>query len=110
MSVLVLSTPANARPNFCASQVKEPAIKLLALHYDLDQATAAKAIGDEVTQRHSILAPDGKHKFIVLETIATTGKMTDLRIRMIFALLGDSNPSVDCVLMGQEILDMSNIF
>jgi len=30
-------------------------------------------------------------------------------MRFIFAILGHSNPKQDCILMGEEILDMSSL-
>lgn len=101
------SSHAFAANHFCANQVKAPAAKLFALHYELGQLEAIKAISDEVTALAPVKSPDGKRMYSVLETTATIGKMGLYRIRMIYALLGHDDPSKDCVLMGQEILDMS---
>lgn len=109
LAVLVSTTSAYAAPNFCAGQVKAPAIKLFALHYGIDEVTAAQYITDEVTQRPSLKSLDGKRSYVVLETVAEIGKMGNYRIRMIYAVLGNADPKQDCVLMGQEIYDMSSL-
>ena len=106
---LLVSVSAFAGSHFCASQVKAPAIKLFALHYELSEADASNSISDDVTQLPSIRSPDGKRNYAVLQTDAYIGKMGYYRIRMIFAVLGKDNPKEDCVLMGQEILDMSSL-
>lgn len=106
---LLLSASALAGTPYCASLVKAPAIKLFALHYELSDADAANSISDEVTELAPIRSPDGKRKYSVLQTDAYIGKMGYYRIRMIFAVLGKNSPKEDCILMGQEILDMSSL-
>ncbi len=100
---------AQASEHVCASLVKEKATKLYALHYELDLETAATHMSDEVVERPSIKSPNKKMKYAVLETEAFPGKMGQYRIRMIFAVLGKTNTKDDCLLMGQEILDLSNL-
>lgn len=101
---------AEKAPHACASQVRKHAIKLFALHNQLDEATAESSIDDEVIERSAVRSPDGKRKFAVLETTGFLGKMGIYRMRFIFAVLGKSGkPRNDCILMGQEILDLSSL-
>ena len=101
---------AEKAKHVCASQVRKHAVKLFALHYELDEATAERSIDDEVIERSPVKAPDGKRKYAVLETTAFIGKMGLYRMRFLFAVLGNSGkPRKDCILMGQEILDLSSL-
>jgi len=111
---IFLSVSVNAKPNFCASQVKEPAAKLFA-HYRGVRYRVVNANKDEpytmgkIIELPSIAAPDKKLRYTVLETTALVGKMGEYRMRFIFAILGHTNPKQDCILMGEEILDMSSL-
>jgi hypothetical protein len=108
-ATLLSATMAQAKPNFCAGEVKASAAKLVALHYEMDQDMALSMMDDQVTELPSLRSPDKKRRYTVLETNAYPGKMGSLRVRMIYAILGNSNPKQDCILMGQEILDMSSL-
>jgi hypothetical protein len=96
---------------FCARNVEENAKKLFLLHGSGD------GVGGEeppfslakVKELPSMKSPDGKRRYKVYETHVLVGKGGDFRIRMIYAQLGETEFKNDCVLMGQEILDMSRL-
>lgn len=106
MSLLVTSV-ALADVHVCAPLVKDNATKLFALHYGIPEVEAAKKIVNTVDVMPPLKSPNGKTNYAVLQTFALIGKGGDYRIRMIFAVLGPSTR--DCLLMGQEILDMSSL-
>lgn len=84
----------------CAGDTREKAKALLTLH--MDGAGMAVSVGDRVIQRPSVRALKGRGKFDVLEVTGYVYK-AQYRIRMIYAAIPDA-----CVLMGQEILEISD--
>ncbi len=109
LMVLIFANTAFAGAHFCASEVKDKAAKLFALHNDLDLSKDTFGLSDDISVQAPIRSPDGKRRYSVLETTAVMGKMGEYRIRMIFAVLGKTDPKKDCILMGQEILDLSSL-
>ncbi len=76
-------------------------------HFDQDSnSTNIENLGIEnrVSIRPSILAPSKKGRYEVLEVLGYIYK-ADYRMRFTYARLGKT-----CILMGQEILEMSNPF
>jgi hypothetical protein len=108
-TALLAAGEASADAHFCASQVKPSAIKLFALYYNVDLDEAAAVVSDEVTEMPPLKSPDGERDYVVLETDATPGKQGYFRIRMIYAVMGNADPKIDCQLMGEEILNMSSL-
>jgi len=93
----------------CVDKVREAALRLYALHVKLDPVPTINYT--DVVQRPSLTAPDGKSEYLVLET---TVKPQDTpqgqhRIRMIYALSPNPGRAPDCILMGQEILDLTSL-
>jgi len=91
-------TPALARP--CDADAKKRARALLNLHTEAAPGSPA-AIGD-VRTLGDIRALRGKGRFDVLETSGHVYK-AEYRIRLIYAKIAGS-----CLLMGQEILEVSD--
>lgn len=101
-----LSTNAFASSHVCEGQVSAQAAKLFALHYG---ETTENMMYTPVVQRQSLRSPDNKRDYAVLETTALIGKMGQYRIRLIYAVLNDHDSKPYCLLMGQEILDLSSL-
>jgi len=100
MFLLLLSLTASAEHR-CANDAKAQAKKLLALHTDDDNRL-------EVDDTTTTLAPlknpsNAKQKFDVIEVTGYVYKAT-YRMHMIYAQLPG-----ECVLMGQEILEMTSL-
>lgn len=106
----LFSGSANAA-HFCESQVKEPAAKLFKQYYGIVSLSEARSAlsYSEISVLPSLRSPDRRMRYEVLETYAEVGRMGSYRIRMIYAVLDSNNPAEDCILMGQEILDMSSL-
>ena len=97
-------------PPSCAQNVIEKAKQLFVLHYGAEESLAnGGASFSKVVEMPPVKSPDGKRMYKNFETIAKIGKMGLYRIRMIYAQLGDKDSKIDCVLMGQEILDLSSL-
>lgn len=105
----LLTLTAFAKPHFCHYEMKEQAIKFFAHYQEIDRETAEKSISDQFTERSSIRSPDGKRTFKVFETIALIGKDWKYRLRFIYAIHGNKIPRQDCVLMGEEVLDLNSL-
>ncbi|MBP9679887.1 MAG: hypothetical protein KBD76_00665 [Bacteriovorax sp.] len=109
LTLIVLSSHsfAASKTHPCAKDAIWNADKLLRLHFDQDSnSTNIENLGIEnrVSIRPSILAPSKKGKYEVLEVLGYIYK-ADYRMRFTYARLGKT-----CILMGQEILEMSNPF
>ncbi|MBL9012496.1 MAG: hypothetical protein JNL56_15070 [Alphaproteobacteria bacterium] len=102
----------------CADDAKARAGKLLALHFNADGLALAPeegppaddqsgdvmnwSLSDEATAVAPIKAPVGKGKFDVLEVTGYIYK-AEYRMHLIYAQIPDA-----CVLMGQEIIELSD--
>jgi hypothetical protein len=94
----------------CSQKALTSAKALFLLHYGADTAAAnGGATFSTLTQEPSLKSPDKKMEYTVLQTIAEIGKNGEYRIRMIYAMVGNTNTDQDCVLMGEEILDLSSL-
>ncbi|NWH08909.1 MAG: hypothetical protein HXY22_09760 [Alphaproteobacteria bacterium] len=114
LAALVLagaSATARAEPHPCSSDALARAPRLLALHADDNQSPAAEggillplngAVGEEVRLLPAIKALKGDGRFDVLEVDGFIYKAT-YRMRFIYAQIPGS-----CVLMGQEIIEISD--
>ena len=110
--ITLTSQPAAAKDHHCASEAKRYAAALLALHFHSDDIKNGETnptsemqnsgIEDSVSAISPIKAAVGKGMFDVLEVTGHIYK-ADYRMHFIFAQAADS-----CILMGQEILEMSN--
>jgi hypothetical protein len=96
-----LALSANAAQHPCASDAREKAAKILALH--MEDADMRGSIDDNVTVKPRVKALKGKGRFDVLETIGYVYKAR-YRIRMIYAPMSDKS----CLLMGQEIFEIAD--
>ncbi|CAN5190683.1 hypothetical protein BH10PSE9_BH10PSE9_24890 [soil metagenome] len=85
----------------CAGDAIDHATKLLQLHA-ADGDDIAVTISDAVKTLPPIKAPAGKGKFDVLEVRGYIYK-AEYRMRFLYAQIPDQ-----CVLMGQEIIEMSD--
>jgi hypothetical protein len=102
--VLLASRIASALP--CEDMVNDRAAKLLALHNEISLEQAATELSGVITEVAPLKAPNGKGHYSVFETDGIEGKSADYRIRMI---IWTGNHNDACVLMGQEILEMSSL-
>ena len=111
LTFLLLSIGSAKADHFCSSQVKESAAALFKLHYgQVSIREARQAVSySSIEELPSLRSPDRRRSYSVLETYAEIGRMGSFRIRMIYAVLGKGNPAEDCILMGQEILDLSSL-
>jgi hypothetical protein len=99
--IAVASAAAAPKPvHPCAADAREKAKALLVLH--MDGANLNHSIDDKVVQRPPIRALKGKGRFDVLEVVGYVYK-AQYRIRLIYAQIPES-----CLLMGQEVLEISN--
>ena len=100
--LLLAATPALAQPRHpCAADAIAKAIPLLTLHFGEEPKPAA-GIDGAVKVLAPIKALKGDGRFDVLEVLGHIYK-TDYRMRFIYAQTRGS-----CLLMGQEILEVSN--
>lgn len=109
LAVLFSVSEAHAGNHVCAHDARIQAAKLFALHYDLDEAKATEAINENVVTLKPVPSPNGKMKYDVLETRAYIGNSGEFRIRLIYAVFPDPKRVTHCLLMGQEILDLSSL-
>lgn len=92
---------ANAQaPHPCAGDATKQALKLLKFHTDSDDRGTVDERG--VKQIGSVKAARGKGRFDVLEVPGSVYKAS-YRMRMIYAQIPGS-----CVLMGQEVFELSD--
>ena len=61
----------------------------------------------KVIELPSLTLENNERPYSVLETYAEIGNGGVYRIRMIYNVLGNQKPEEDCILMGQEIIDIS---
>ncbi len=102
MLALMLESSNLAIAHPCDGDVAVRAAKLLRLHYD-DSGNELQFSLDDVPQElASIKALQGKGRFDVLEINAHVNKAT-YRMHFIYAQIADS-----CLLMGQEIIEVSD--
>ncbi len=113
-----LAAPAFAKTHPCASDAEARAGKLLKLHFESDGLALAPeagpptddqsgdmmnwSLGDDVKALPALKAPVGKGKFDVLEIAGYIYK-AEYRMRFIYAQIPDT-----CILMGQEIIELSD--
>ncbi len=95
------SYAADVQAHPCTDEAKVQAAALLRFHYDVT-AEVSQGIDDEVRQLAPVAALVGTGQFDVLELTGYIYRAT-YRIRLIYAQIPDS-----CVLMGQEILEVSD--
>lgn len=101
VGVLALTAPALAQaPHPCAGDAAKQALKLLKFHSDADDRANVEEKG--VKRIGTLKAARGKGRFDVLEVPGSIYK-ADYRMRMIYAQIPGS-----CVLMGQELLELSD--
>lgn len=95
---------AEFKVHACEKDATARAEKLLRLHFTDDSNGNVEnlSIDDKVEKKAAIKAPVGKGKFDVLEVTGYIYKGT-YRMRFIYAQIKE-----ECVLMGQEILELSN--
>lgn len=99
--LLVTSRFASGEPvHHCSTEATIQAKKLLDFHFGLDDRTE---IDKHVTVLKPIKNPAGKGKFDVLEIYGHIYKGT-YRMRLIYAQTENQ-----CLLVGQEILEMTNL-
>jgi hypothetical protein len=100
-------TPASAsfKVHACEGDALARADKLLRLYWmgESNAEVPNLSIDDTVKKVAPITSPDGKRKYDVLEVNGYVYKGS-FRMRMIYALLGN-----ECVVMGEEILDLSSL-
>ena len=111
---LLMAEPAVAKDHGCAARARNLALELMRLHYNSDNiATQSKdpaiemqnaSIEKSVKTLKPIKTPAGNGVFDVLEVIGDIYK-TSYRMRFIFV-----QDKGACLLMGQEILDLSNAY
>jgi hypothetical protein len=100
--MLFSSYSAQAAPvHPCATQAIQQAKKLLEFHFG--NSDDRMNIDDNVTVLNPLKNPVGKDKYSVLEVTGTIYKGT-YRMRLIYGKAGN-----ECVLVGQEILEMVNL-
>ena len=104
--VLLSTSTAYASSHVCADKVPDQAAKLFTFHYG---ETTENMAYSPIVERPSLRSPDNKRDYAVLETTALIGKMGQYRIRLIYAVLKDHNSKPYCLLMGQEVLDLSSL-
>lgn len=103
MLIMLLAAPtlASSEPvHPCSSNAILQAKKLLDFHFGLDDRTA---IDERVAVLKPIKNPAGKGKFDVLEVYGHIYKGT-YRMRFIYGQTADQ-----CLLVGQEILEITNL-
>ena len=99
--MFLLSLYASAAEHRCANDAKLQGKKLLALHTDNDSRLE---IADTTQTLAALRNPsNAKQKFDVIEVTGYVYKAT-YRMHMIYAQLPG-----DCVLVGQEILEMTSL-
>jgi len=99
--LLLSSTDAIAAAPQCSSAAVSQAQKLLSFHVDGDDRAS---VDDKAKQLPGIANPANKsQKFLVLEVMGFVYK-GEYRMRFIYHRSGK-----DCVLMGQEILELANL-
>lgn len=104
--MLLTTSTAFANAHVCADQVPAQAAKLFNLHYGPTTEIVAYT---PVVQKQSLRSPDNRRNYDVLETTAMVGKMGQFRIRMIYAVLEGHDSKPYCLLMGQEVFDLSSL-
>lgn len=103
LSFATMSHAADVKAHSCTEEAKVQAAALLRFHYDVaTDAGVVLGIDDEVRQLPPVAALVGTGQFDVLELTGYIYRAT-YRIRLIYAQIPDS-----CVLMGQEILEVSD--
>jgi len=91
----------SSAPHACAQDAIKRADKLLRFHFELESPENF-GIDDKAEALPPIKNPSGKGKFDVLEVTGGIYKAT-YRMRFIYAQIKE-----ECVLMGQEVLELSN--
>ena len=101
---LAAMSAAAAADHPCAEDAKARAQKLLQFHFTDGDMSPVQNIGvdDQVEILPSVKAARGNGRFDVIEVIGHIYK-ADYRIHLLYAQIPDS-----CVLMGQEILELSD--
>ena len=103
LAALVLSCAAGAAHAGCAGDALVRAEPLLRLHFARGgEGVPDLAISDVVKTLPAIKAPVGRGRFDVLEVRGYIYK-SEYRMRFIYAQIPN-----DCVLMGQEIIELSD--
>ncbi len=101
---LAAMSAAAAADHPCAEDAKARAQNLLQFHFTDGEMSQVENIGvdDQVKVLAPVKAARGDGKFDVIEVIGHIYK-ADYRIHLLYAQIPDS-----CVLMGQEILELSD--
>ena len=102
LAALILMSATGAAHAGCAGDALVRAEPLLKLHFARGGEVPDFAISDVVKSLPPIRAPVGKGKFDVLEVRGYIYK-SEYRMRFIYAQIPN-----DCVLMGQEIIELSD--
>jgi hypothetical protein len=99
--LLVFSAPCAAAPLKCEVDALAQAEKLLAFHSEGDERAE---VAEHAKALPSIINPaNKKQKFLVLEVMGYVYKGS-YRMRLLYYPVGG-----DCLLMGQEILELSSV-
>lgn len=100
LTILTLAEAAAKPAHHCAEDARAKAKALLTLH--LDGADLNMSVDDTVAVRPPVKALKGKGRFDVLEVKGYVYK-AQYRVRMIYAQIPN-----ECLLMGQEVLEIAN--